>query len=73
MCSSDLLAKGAGELLESIQLFDRYQKPGESNVSLAFSLVFRAPSRTLTADEVSELRAAAGAEAVKRFGAVLRS
>ena len=67
------LAKGAGELLESIQLFDRYQKPGESNVSLAFSLVFRAPSRTLTADEVSELRAAAGAEAVKRFGAVLRS
>ena len=67
------LADGAGELLESIQLFDRFQKPGESNVSLAFSLVFRAPSRTLTADEVSELRAAAGAEAVKRFGAVLRS
>ena len=67
------LAIGAGELLESIQLFDRYQKPGENHVSLAFTLAFRAPSRTLTADEVSELRAAAGAEAVKRLGAVIRS
>ena len=67
------LVVGAGELLESIQLFDRYQKPGDDQVSLAFSLVFRAPSRTLTADEVSELRAKAGAEAVKRCGAVLRA
>jgi len=67
------LVAGAGELLESIQLFDRYQKPGDDQVSLAFSLVFRAPSRTLTADEVSELRAKAGAEAVKRCGAILRA
>lgn len=67
------LIVGAGELLESIHLFDRFQKPGESQVSLAFSLIFRASDRTLTSDEVSELRAAAGAEATKRCGAVVRS
>jgi phenylalanyl-tRNA synthetase beta chain len=67
------LVEGAGELLESIQLFDRFQKPGESQVSLAFSLVFRAPNRTLTSDEVSALREAAGASAVKKCGAQIRS
>jgi phenylalanyl-tRNA synthetase beta chain len=67
------LVAGAGELLENIQLFDRFQKPGEAQVSLAFSLIFRASDRTLTSDEVSELRAAAGAEATKRCGAVIRS
>lgn len=67
------LISGAGELLESIQLFDRYQKPGEQQVSLAFSLVFRAPDRTLTSDEVSELRSAAGAAAEKRCQATIRS
>jgi phenylalanyl-tRNA synthetase beta chain len=67
------LVAGAGELLESIHLFDRFQKEGEAQVSLAFSLVFRAPSRTLTADEVSELRIAAGAAATKRCGAIIRS
>ena len=67
------LIDGAGVLLESIHLFDRFQKAGDSQVSLAFSLVFRAQSRTLTADEVSQLRIAAGAEAVKRCGAVIRS
>jgi phenylalanyl-tRNA synthetase beta chain len=67
------LVEGAGELLESIHLFDRFQKEGEAQVSLAFSLVFRAPSRTLTADEVSELRIAAGAAATKRCGATIRS
>ena len=67
------LVAGAGELLESIHLFDRFQKEGEAQVSLAFSMVFRAPSRTLTADEVSELRIAAGAEATKRCGAIIRS
>lgn len=67
------LVAGAGELLESIQLFDRYQKPGEEQVSLAFSLVFRAADRTLTSDEVSELRSAAGAAAVKTCNATIRS
>lgn len=67
------LREGAGDLLESIQLFDRFQKEGESQVSLAFSLVFRAPNRTLTSDEVSALRESAGASAVARCGAQIRS
>ncbi|MFM8842797.1 MAG: phenylalanine--tRNA ligase subunit beta [Actinomycetota bacterium] len=67
------LVAGAGELLEGIHLFDRFQKAGETQVSLAFTLVFRAPARTLTSEEVSELRAAAGLEASKRCGAVVRS
>ena len=67
------LVSGAGELLESIQLFDRFQKPGENQVSLAFSLVFRAPDRTLTSDEVSALRQAAGAAAEKACKATIRS
>lgn len=67
------LVAGAGELLESIQLFDRFQKPGEVQVSLAFSLVFRAPDRTLTSDEVSALREAAGASAVKNCKATIRT
>lgn len=69
----DALVSGAGELLESIYLFDRFQKPGETQVSLAFSLVFRASDRTLTSEEVSELRSAAGAAAVKACGATIRS
>ncbi|MFM7491042.1 MAG: hypothetical protein ACKO20_00905 [Actinomycetota bacterium] len=67
------LIDGAGVLLEGIQLFDRFQKQGETQVSLAFTLTFRAPNRTLTSDEVSELRACAGAEATRRCGAIVRS
>lgn len=67
------LISGAGELLESIALFDRYQKPGEDQVSLAFTLTFRASDRTLTSDEVSVLRAAAGSAAEKSCGAIIRS
>lgn len=67
------LRAGAGELLESVALFDRFQKPGESQVSLAFTLTFRAKDRTLTSDEVSALRSAAGAEATAQCGAQIRS
>jgi len=67
------LKAGAGELLESVALFDRFQKAGEKQVSLAFTLTFRAPDRTLTADEVSALRARAGAQAAKECGAQIRS
>lgn len=68
----DALIAGAGELLESITLFDRYEAIGDGKVSLAFSLVFRAPDRTLTAAEVSGFRDAAAAEAAKRTGASVR-
>ncbi len=67
------LRAGAGDLLESIRLFDRYDKLEDGKVSLAYSLTFRAPDRTLTAEEVSGYREAAGLAAVERCGATIRS
>jgi phenylalanyl-tRNA synthetase beta chain len=67
------LRSGAGELLESITLFDRYDKLGDGKISLAFSLVFRAPDRTLTGAEVAQMRESAVAAAAKATGAVLRT
>ena len=67
------LKAGAGELLESIELFDRYDKLGDGKVSLAFTLTFRAPDRTLKTEEVSAAREAAAAEAAKRCGATVRA
>ena len=67
------LRAGAGNLLESITLFDRYDKLGDGKISLAFSLVFRANDRTLTGAEIAEAREAAVAHASKVTGAVLRT
>jgi phenylalanyl-tRNA synthetase beta chain len=67
------LRSGAGELLESISLFDRYDKIGDGKVSLAFAMTFRAVDRTLTGAEVSAMRESAVASAVKATGATLRT
>lgn len=67
------LRMGAGELLESISLFDRYDQIGDEKVSLAFTLTFRAADRTLTAEEVSGYRDEAVKRAGKDCGAVLRA
>jgi phenylalanyl-tRNA synthetase beta chain len=69
----EALIEGAGELLESISLFDRYDKVGDGKVSLAFTLTFRAPDRTLTSEEVSSMRESATNLASKRCGAVVRT
>ncbi|MEV4429169.1 phenylalanine--tRNA ligase subunit beta [Streptomyces sp. NPDC049602] len=68
------LTEGAGELLESIRLFDVYtgDQLGEGSKSLAYALKFRATDRTLTVDEASAARDAAVALAAERTGAVLR-
>ena len=69
------LSDGAGELLESISLFDVFtggQVP-QGHRSLAFALRFRAPDRTLTDVETAAARSAAVALAGERCGAVLRS
>jgi phenylalanyl-tRNA synthetase beta chain len=65
---------GDGALLEEIRLFDVYtgEQAGEGSKSLAYTLRFRAPDRTLTAEEVTAARDAAVAEAARRTGAVLR-
>ncbi len=67
------LVSGAGTLLESINLFDRYENLGEGKISLAFTLTFRAAERTLTAEEVSGYRASAVAMAAKSCGAIVRA
>ncbi|CNI10826.1 phenylalanyl-tRNA synthetase subunit beta [Mycobacterium tuberculosis] len=66
-----VLREGAGELLEDIRVFDDYRGTGidESKKSLAFALRFRAPDRTLTADEASAAREAAVAATVEQLGA----
>ncbi|MFB7541169.1 phenylalanine--tRNA ligase subunit beta [Streptomyces zaomyceticus] len=68
------LSEGAGELLESVRLFDVYtgDQLGEGTKSLAYALKFRAEDRTLTVDEATAARDAAVALASERTGAVLR-
>ncbi|MEV4563228.1 phenylalanine--tRNA ligase subunit beta [Nonomuraea sp. NPDC049419] len=68
------LRDGAGELLESIRLFDVYagEQVGEGNKSLAYSMRFRAADRTLTVEETTAARDAAVAMAADRVGAQLR-
>ncbi|MEU1620417.1 phenylalanine--tRNA ligase subunit beta [Streptomyces sp. NPDC005722] len=68
------LRSGAGELLESLRLFDIFtgEQIGAGRKSLAYSLRFRAPDRTLTAEEASAARDAAVAAAAERTGAALR-
>jgi phenylalanyl-tRNA synthetase beta chain len=68
------LAEGAGELLESVALFDVYESDqlGAGNRSLAYKLAFRASDRTLTSDEALAARDAAVAVVASRFGATLR-
>lgn len=68
------LRDGAGELIESITLFDTYvgDQLEAGRRSLAYRMVFRAPDRTLTTDEVNDLRDAAVASAAREHGAVQR-
>ncbi|MDK1473492.1 phenylalanine--tRNA ligase subunit beta [Streptomyces sp. 549] len=68
------LREGAGELLESVRLFDVFtgEQLGGGRRSLAYALRFRAADRTLTAEDASAAREAAVAAAVRRTGAELR-
>jgi phenylalanyl-tRNA synthetase beta chain len=68
-------AADAGDVqLEDLRLFDVYtgDQAGEGRKSLAYTLRFRAPDRTLTAEEATAARDAAVTEAARRTGAVLR-
>ena len=65
---------GDGNMLEEVRLFDVYtgEQVGPGRKSLAYTLRFRAPDRTLTDEEVAVAREAAVASAERRTGAVLR-
>jgi phenylalanyl-tRNA synthetase beta chain len=68
------LVAGAGELLESVALFDVYESEqlGDGKRSLAYKLTFRAADRTLTSEEALAARDAAVAAVAARHGATLR-
>jgi phenylalanyl-tRNA synthetase beta chain len=68
------VSRGAGELCESVRLFDVYEGPQvpEGHRSLAFALRLRAPDRTLSADDISRVREGALGQAQRDCGAVLR-
>jgi phenylalanyl-tRNA synthetase beta chain len=65
---------GTTVLLENLRLFDVYtgEQAGSGRKSLAYTMRFRAPNRTLTAEEVTLARDAAVAEAAMQTGATLR-
>jgi phenylalanyl-tRNA synthetase beta chain len=71
---ADALARGGGDLVESVRLFDVYEgeQVPDGQRSLAFALRLRAPNRTLTPDEVAAVREAAVVEAARATGATLR-
>lgn len=68
------LAEGAGDLVESVRLFDVFtgEQVGAGKKSLAFALRFRAADRTLTDEEITAARQGAIALAAERHGATLR-
>jgi phenylalanyl-tRNA synthetase beta chain len=70
---AEAVVEGAGALLSSLRLFDVYrgQQVGEGRRSLAMRLEFRAPDRTLTDEEVAELREGIRAE-LATIGGTLR-
>jgi phenylalanyl-tRNA synthetase beta chain len=69
----DAVRAAGGELLERLRLFDVYrgEQVGEGSKSLALRLEFRAPDRTLTDDEVAEVRSRIEA-ALAEIGGKLR-
>jgi phenylalanyl-tRNA synthetase beta chain len=64
----------AGDLLEHVACFDRYEGDPipSGSYSLALKLTFRAPDRTLTDDEVAQVRNRIVSALSERLGAQLR-
>mgnify|MGYP000267244416 FL=1 len=56
----NVIRKAAGANLESIELFDVFtgEQVGEGKKSLAYAVVFRSPSKTLSAEDSDAIRKA---------------
>ncbi len=69
-----LIMKKAKKLLENLQLFDIYrnEKIGENKKSVAYSLIFRDKSKTLSDEEVNTIMDEIISELEKTLGAELR-
>src|SRR5690606_37617544 len=68
------VVEAAGELAEDVREFDVFTGPqvGEGKKSIALAVRLRAADRTLTADDVAQVRARIVAAAGEQLGAVLR-
>ncbi len=69
------LQEAGGDLLETVSVFDTFRSDaiGSGRVSIAFSLRFRAPDRTLTDAEVATARQRAIDAVIATHGAELRA
>ncbi len=69
------ITKAAGNLLESVQLFDEYRGKNvpEGQRSLAFRLVYRVGDRTLTEEDIEPSQQKVRDALVKQFNVSLRS
>jgi len=69
-----LIRKKGGKLLSEVELFDVYTgaQVGQGKKSVAYSLLFRSPEKTLSDAEIQEPFASILSALQKEFGAVLR-
>ena len=72
---ADVIERAAGEMLESLTLFDVYEGPqlGAGKRSLAYRLSFRALDRTLSDDALVKVRAKIIKALERELGATIRS
>ncbi len=71
---TETISVSAGELLESVKVFDVYtgERIGSDKKSVALALVYRHAERTLTDEEVGEAHARVLAQLEQSYGAELR-
>jgi phenylalanyl-tRNA synthetase beta chain len=71
----DAAHEAAGPALREMRVFDVYRGPqaGEGRKSIAFSVAFQSPERTLSDEDAAALRERIVAALRERFGAELRS
>lgn len=72
---AEVIAAAGGEMVTDIRLFDLYrgEQAGAGNKSLAYSLTYQAPDRTLTDQEAARLRNKIVQALEQELGARLRS
>ena len=71
----DLIRDLGGDLIEEVQLLDKYENPekfGASKTSYTYRIVYRSTERTLTNEEVDTLNDKIYAQTASQFAAELR-
>lgn len=70
----DLIRDIGGNLVEEVQLIDRYedQKFGKGRTSYTYRIIYRSSERTLVSSEVDAIQDRIYSETAKQFGAELR-